>query len=87
MQLCNYFTERKQQVVLNGELSSWTTVTSSVPQGSVLGPLLFSLFVNDLPFIVSSLLVLFADDANIYHTIKFDEEYQLLQQNLDNLYK
>ena len=60
--LCNYLTERKQQVVLNGESFSWTTVTSGVPQGSVLGPLLFSLFVNDLPSIVRSPLVLFADD-------------------------
>jgi len=55
--------------VLNGESSSWTSVTSGVPQGSVLGPLLFSLFVNDLPSIVSSPLVLFADDAKIYHSI------------------
>ena len=85
--LCNYLTERKQQVVLNGESCSWTTVTSGVPQGSVLGPLLFSLFVNDLPSIVRSPLVLFADDANIYHSIQSDEDYQLLQQDLDSLYK
>ena len=81
------YVERKQQVVLNGESSSWTTVTSSVPQGSVLGPLLFSLFVNNLPSIVRSPLVLFADDAKIYHSIQSDEDYQLLQQDLDNLYK
>ena len=73
--------------MLNGESSSWTTVTSGVPQGSVLGPLLFSLFVNDLPSIVRSPLVLFADDAKIYHLIQSDEDYQLLQQDLDNLYK
>ena len=53
----------------------------------MLGPLLFSLFINDLPSIVRSPLVLFADDANIYHSIQSDEDYQLLQQDLDNLYK
>ena len=73
--------------MLNGESSSWTTVTSGVPQGSVLGPLLFSLFVNDLPSIVRSPLVLFADAATIYHSIQSDEDYQLLEQDLDNLYK
>ena len=77
--LCNYLAERKQQVVLNGELSSWTAVTSSVPQGSVLGHLLFNLFVNDLSSIVRSPLVLFADDAKIYHSIQSDEDFQLLQ--------
>ena len=73
--------------MLNGESSSWITVTSGVPQGSVLGPRLFSLFVNDLPSIVRSPLVLFADDAKIYHLIQSDEDYQLLQQDLDNLYQ
>jgi len=47
-------------------LASWTSVTSGVPQGSVLGPLLLSLFVNDLLSIVSSPLALFTDDTKIY---------------------
>ena len=56
--LCDYLTKRKQQVVLNGESSSWTAVTSKFSQGSVLGPLLFSLAVNDLRSVVKSPLVL-----------------------------
>jgi len=83
----DYLTERKQQVVLNGESSSWTPVTSGVPKGSVLGPLLFSLFVNDLPSIVSSPLILFADNAKFYHSIQSDSDYLQLQQDLDNLFK
>ena len=84
--LYNYFTGRKQKVVLNNESSSWTSVTSGVPQGSVLGPLLFSIFINDLPSVVQSELVLFADDAKIYRTIQSDDDYLQLQQDLDNLF-
>jgi len=77
--LCDYLTERKQQVVSNSESSSWTPVTSGVPQGSVLRPLLFNLFVNDLPSIVSSPIVLFTDNAKIYHSIQSDSDYLQLQ--------
>ena len=84
--LCNYFTGRKQKVVLNNESSNWTSVTSGVPQGSVLGPLLFNIFINDLPSVVQSELVLFADDAKIYRTIQSDDDYLQLQQDLDNLF-
>ena len=84
--LCNYFTGRKQRVVLNDESSSWTSVTSGVPQGSVLGPLLFNIFINDLPSIVQSPLVLFADDAKVFHTIQSEDDYLKLQQDLDNLF-
>ena len=57
---------RKQKVVLNGSCSSWTDVVSGVPQGSVLGPLLFSIYVNDIPNLVDSPILLFADDIKIY---------------------
>ena len=57
--------ERKQRVVLNDSISEWKSVTSSVPQGSVLGPL-FIIFVNDMDQSVLSQLLKFADDAKLF---------------------
>ena len=73
--MCDYLTERKQQGLLNVQSSSWTAETSGVPRGSVLGPLLFGSFVNDLLSIVRSPQVIFVDDAKIYHSIQFYEDY------------
>ena len=58
----NFLVGRQQCVVLNNIQSSWSIVTSGVPQGSVLGPLLFTIFVNDIPHIVRNDIYLFADD-------------------------
>ena len=57
---------RRQRVKVKGEVSEWAPVSSGVPQGSVLGPALFSLFVNDCPRMVNSIMSLFADDTKLY---------------------
>ena len=85
--LCNFLTERRQRVVLNGEESEWSSVTSGIPQGSVLGPILFLLYINDLPDVVKSIVKIFADDTKIYARVNNDEEHKILQEDLDNLMK
>ena len=64
-----FLTGRSETVVLEGESSSEIPVNSGVPQGSVLGPLLFLLYINDLPENIYSQVRLFADDMAIYITI------------------
>ena len=61
--LKDYLSNRKQRVLLNGKTSAWKNINSGVPQGSVLGPLLFLIFINDLPDNLISNPKLFADDV------------------------
>ena len=61
----HFLVGRQQCVVLNNIQSSWSTVTSGVPLGFLLGPLLFTIFVNNIPHIVRSDVYLFADDIKL----------------------
>ena len=76
-------TNRTQQVKVNGSSSEPVKVTSGVPQGSVLGPVLFLIYFNDLPDTIAAIMKLFADDATIYRCISTIEHVQEFQVSVD----
>ena len=80
--LSSFLNNRKQSVRINASTSSWTSVTWGVPQGSILGPLMFLLFVNDIPQITSSNIMLFADDTKLWRLIKSIDDVNILQEEL-----
>jgi len=71
---------RHQYVKVNGTLSSWEQVSSGVPQKSILE---LALYVNELPSLVSSKLLMFADDIKLYHTIRSPEDYLILHRDIN----
>ena len=84
--ISNYLTDRQQRVVLDGTSSSLTNVTSGVPQGSILGPLLFICFmdsITQLPFSPGSKLMLYADDVVLYRPTNSAADVELLQRDIN----
>ena len=77
----SFLTGRQQRVVIDGAFSDTCLVTSGVPQGSVLGPLLFIIYINDIGDRLSpgTFIRLFADDALIYRFIRSFEDHLILQ--------
>jgi len=74
----SFLTDRTQRVVVNGTSSKWQNVKSGVPQGSVLGPLLFSLYINDMADNIQSHLISFADDTKLFNVIRDSRDSQKL---------
>ncbi len=84
--LTAFLTDRTQRVLLDGSSSDTVPVSSGVPQGTDLGLLLYSLYINDLPLSTrNSSTRLFADDSLLYKTVKTPDDCRLLQQDLDAL--
>ena len=85
--LKSYLLDRKQRVKINDSFSNFSPVISGVPQGSVIGPLLFLIYINDLPNIIKPPIYasLFADDAKLLYSFKPTESCLPLQCALDEL--
>ena len=83
----NYLSGRFQRVTVHGATSTTLSITSGVPQGSLLGPFLFSVYINDLPSYVSSStgVGLFADDTKLYRCIKNPSDALVLQEDIQGV--
>ena len=88
MWLGSYLSGRKHRVVLEGQQSDWLAVSSGVPQGSILGPLLFSIFINDLPNQIASpsQMGLYADDSKMFRVTKNEDDVEQFQGDLSNVH-
>ena len=80
--LKTYLTERQQRLVLNGQTSSWLNVTAGVPQSSILGLLLFLIYINDLPEEITPSCKIFADDTSFFSKIEI-KSYSNFQLDKD----
>ena len=79
------FLIRRQRVIVNGSPSKWAKVASGVPQGSVLGPVLFIIFINDMPNQINSFISLFADDTKVYGKSTSQNQKSVIQDDLSKL--
>ena len=84
----NYLSNRKQRVTIDGVSSDWKDVLAGVPQGSILGPLLFLIFINDVTENINSIIRLFADDTSLLlPSIDLSTDLDVLQRDLDKIHQ
>ena len=74
----SYLSDRRQRVVLNGIFSDWMAVFAGVPQGSILGPLLFLIFINDIVKCIGASIRLFADDTSLYIIVDLPDQAAII---------
>ena len=82
----DFLKDREMRTVIKGQKSTWKKVLSGVPQGSVLAPIMFAIYINDLPQGVNSYMSLFADDAKIQRKVEKKEDCEALKQDLNKIY-
>ena len=84
--LSSYLADRKQRVMIKGQFSNWENNSAGVPQGSILGPLLFLIYVNDIVCDIESDILLFADDTSILENISdYDISFEKINRDLNKL--
>ena len=82
----SFLTNRRQRVRINNTFSDWCNVKSGVPQGSVLGPILFIMYINDLPDVIKSSCKIFADDTKLIQAIRDMGSIEQLQKDLNAIH-
>ena len=82
----SWLSDRKQRVVINGKCSGWLEVSSGVPQGSVLGPILFVIFINDIENGICGNILKFADHTKLFCKVDSDTNCAKLRADLRKLY-
>jgi len=83
--ILNCLSARKQRVYINGVISEWKLVLSGVPQGPVLGPILFLIYINDLHINIQNFLLKFADDTKLFESVTTSCDQLTLQNDLNKL--
>ena len=81
----DFLQERKMRVTIRGKNSTWKSVISGVPQGSVLAPIMFACYVNDMDEGVNSYMSFFADDAKLLKRVRVENDCEILQGDLDKI--